>query len=78
MNAKRRNRLSKLYDQLEDMRSQLEQIKDEEQEAYDNMPEGVQTSDKGETAYEALDNLENAHGLLEEVLEGIDNAKGES
>ena len=78
MNNARRKKLSKLYDNLEGLREELEQIKDEEQEAYDNMPEGVQGSERGEIAYEAVDNLENAHTLLEEVLEGIDNAKGET
>ena len=78
MNDARRKKLSRLYDKLEGCRDELEQIRDQEQQAYDNMPVSVQDTDRGIGIYEALDNLENAHGLLEEVLEGIDNAKGET
>lgn len=78
MNAKRRNELTKLYDELKQLRERLKSIRDEEQASYDNMPEGLQTSDRRDATFDAIDNLETAHGLLEEVLEGIQAVKEES
>ena len=78
MNKSAKKQLSKLYDEIESLREKLEQIKDQQQETYDNMSERVQESERGETLYEALDNLETAHTLIEEALENIDNAKGET
>jgi phage host-nuclease inhibitor protein Gam len=43
-----------------DIRSDLESARDEEQDYYDNMPEGLKGGDKGETAQSAIDALQNA------------------
>lgn len=48
MNAERRKRLSAALEQLEAAKSEIEEIQQEEQEAYDNMPEGLQESERGE------------------------------
>lgn len=64
--------LSDAIGKAEDLHSQLEALKDEEQEYYDNMPEGLQNSDKGSVAQEAIDNLENALSALES-LKDFDN-----
>lgn len=40
MNNDRRTRLGEVRDTLDDIITQIEELKDEEQEAYDNMPEG--------------------------------------
>lgn len=45
---------------------------EEEQEAYDNMPESLQESDRGCTMQEGLDNLQSAIDSLEsEVMDVI-------
>ena len=49
MNKDRRNRIEKCISQLEDIKTELECIRDEEQEAYDNLPEGIQMSERGDT-----------------------------
>lgn len=36
----------------------VEAVKDEEEEAYDNLPEGVQESERGEAIQENVDSLE--------------------
>lgn len=74
MNKHRRTELSKLterFDELTSMacelREQLEGIRDEEQEYYDNMPESLQGGEKGETAQSAIDAMETVIMALEEV-----------
>jgi hypothetical protein len=38
---------------MDDLKSEIETIRDEEQDAYDNMPEGLQQGDRGQAAQEA-------------------------
>ena len=55
MNKTRRKWLEKTIATLEDQKLELESICEEEQEAYDNMPESLQESEKGQTMYENID-----------------------
>lgn len=41
MNKARRMRLIAVQSKLSDLKAEIEQIRDEEQEAYDNLPEGL-------------------------------------
>jgi hypothetical protein len=49
------------------LKETIEGIRDEEQEYFDNMPEGFQNGDRGSTAQEAIDNLEAAASDLDEI-----------
>lgn len=69
---------------LEDIRDQLEAIKDEEQEYFDNMPESLQRGDKGNDAMTGIEHLEIAVASMEqttsiigEALEAIGNSISE-
>lgn len=75
MNKDRRKRLEGIYEKLMEIYEELDAIIDEEQEAYDNMPESLQDSEKGERMYEGIDSLEsakddinNAATTIEEVI----------
>lgn len=48
MNKKRREEISEIIEQLECLMSEVESLKDEECEAYENLPEGIQLSEMGE------------------------------
>lgn len=61
MNMDRRNRLQKVIDDLA-------AIIDEEQEAFDNIPESIQGSERGLTAEQNLDDMNDAKGTLENIL----------
>lgn len=72
MNKTRRDALAKLLEEIqalqgkaEDLYSELESIKDEEQEVYDNMPESFQNGEKGEKVTAAVDAMEEALSELE-------------
>lgn len=86
MNAKRRNAINSiindLIDKFEDLKSeaidQLSEIRDEEQEAYDNLPEALQYSERGENMQDCIDALESFMSDLEDMeIEGTDDLLAE-
>lgn len=73
MNKDRRNQIAEVAAKLSDLealrdeiKDALEAIRDEEQEYFDNMPEGLQQSDRGYAAEEAVNQLEEAVGVLDD------------
>ena len=72
MNNKRRKEISKIVSTLEDVRDRLSDIVDEEQCAFDNMPESIQGSDRGCESEEAIDCLNDALDSIESALEYLD------
>ena len=76
MNLARKKQIAALTLELDALRTKFETLRDEEQEAYDNMPESLQSSDRGtqsETWCDALDtvviNLEDSMFELERASE---------
>lgn len=74
-----RARLEAVQAEFESIRDELESIKDAESEAFENMPESLQQSERGELAQAAVDALESAHGELDgvnldDVLSYLDTA----
>jgi flagellar biosynthesis chaperone FliJ len=72
MNAERRKQIEtarvlvhSAFSTLEEARSLLSDIRDEEQEYYDNMPESLQGGEKGDKANEAVNALESAHDEID-------------
>lgn len=63
-------RLSGAIAGLEDIRSDIEMVKEEEQEYLENMPESMQDGDKGMNAQAAIDYLEQAYDALSELIDG--------
>lgn len=51
---------------LEGVKSEIEVIRDEEQEYYDNMPESFQNGEKGQASQSAIDALEEVIGNMED------------
>jgi hypothetical protein len=103
MNKQRRKELADVMDELSkfaaalvlvpnlaEILEKLESLKDEEQDYYDNMPEGLQNGDKGAAAQQAVSDMENAISALEplrdaldefnneDILSHIDDARGEA
>lgn len=74
MNNDRRNRLQEVRESLDDVISQIEEIKDEEQEALDNMPEGLQQTERGDRMQTAIDTMDEAISAIEDVQQTIDEA----
>lgn len=74
MNKQRRKELEAILNELADLRSRLETVKDEEQDAYDNMPEGLQSSERGEKAEQACSSLDDALTAFDEIDSAINDA----
>lgn len=82
MNTKRRNAIesviNELIEKFEEIKAeaidQLSEIRDEEQEAYDNLPEALQDSERGENMQNCIDALEYFMSDLENMeIEGTDD-----
>lgn len=90
MNKARRKRIASVihtleniidYNLIESAKDELEDILWEEEDAYDNMPENLQYSMRGEASSEAIDSLQDAVDALEEavdIIDEIDNTDDEN
>lgn len=70
MNNARRGRINEIKVRLQNCLEELETLRDEEQEYFDNMPEGLQNSERGQAAESAASNLSDAYDDLEEIING--------
>lgn len=71
MNAKTRKELSEIRDILQEQLDQLEGYRDDESAKYDNLPEGLQSSERGEAMQEAAETLDSACDSLQEAIESL-------
>jgi len=76
MNNQRREKIRQLKARFQDIQTELKQtsgelssILNEEQDAFDNMPEGLQSSYRGICSEDAIDSMEEASEKLDEVIE---------
>ena len=72
MNKQRRKAISDIYDKLIDIQSNLECIRDEEQEAFDNLPESIQCSERGERMEEYISSLDEALDYVGYAVDSLD------
>lgn len=68
MNKERRNRLQKVIDQLEELKEEVASICEEEQEAYDNMPDSLQDGDRGQQIYDNISTLEDQESNIYDLI----------
>ena len=71
MNKARRKWLEEVIAKLEEQKDELENIQSEEQEAYDNMPESLQYSERGEAVGEIAGDLESYASDLQDVIDNL-------
>ena len=74
MNKQRRARIEEIVNQIGVLLYDLEEIRDEEQEYMDNMPENLQGSEKYEIAEEVVSNLESAIDSLNDAVDYANEA----
>lgn len=83
MNNNRRKEISKIIEEvesavstakekLEELKTSIESVRDEEQEYMDNMPENLQGSERYGVAEQAVDNLDSAASSIDEIIEAMD------
>jgi hypothetical protein len=74
MNETRRRLLRNVIFELEGLQVSLSDIRDLEQEAFDNLPEGLQCSDKGEAMEYAVEHIDEADSRIEDAVAEINEA----
>lgn len=74
VNKIRRKELQIISNQIEELRSSLEDLCAEEEEYRDNMPENLWGSERYDKAEEAITNMEDAISALEDAISSIDAA----
>ena len=78
MNTLRRCNLDKIIESLNTLKEEIEEIQSEEQDCFDNLPEGIQMSGKGESMEEACQSLDESMEEIDNVIVSIEEAKGEN
>ena len=74
MNKENRKELEKAIALIEDAKEIVERIKDEEQEKFDNLTEGLQQTERGQRFEETVSTLDDVFSQLEEAVYGINTA----
>jgi len=74
MNSNRRKALQIIIDKVEELKSELETLMDEEQEYFDNMPESFQYGEKGEKSETAIGEMESAVSSFDDIVLNIQTA----
>lgn len=74
MNAKRRNVLKSVKEQLEKLQEIIESEIDDEQASFDNLPDGIQMSSRGEAMEDAISAMQSTVDLLYEACDEIKEA----
>lgn len=77
MNANRRKQLSDITEEIEHIKERLEFLQEEEQEAFDNMPDNFQFGEKGDRMQASIDSIMEAADSLQDaiysIMEAIDS-----
>ena len=74
MNKQRRKEIMEIITELENIKSKLESVKSDEEFAFENMPENLQGSMRGEESQDAIDTLDTANDLVQEALDSLESA----
>lgn len=71
MNAERRKQIDTIMSILENMRNNIESVRDSEEVAYDNLPESLQNSDKGEKSQAAMTAMDSAAMDIDNAIDNL-------
>ena len=74
MNNKRRKAIEIISTKLGELKEEVETLHGEEEETYDNMPEGLQGSERGEISQSAIDSLYDAADSLDSAIASLEGA----
>lgn len=74
MNKDRRDRIAALVERLTLIRDEVEELQEQEQDAYDNMPESLQQTERGEKSEGSARCLEDAVSSLDEAVDYLNSA----
>lgn len=73
MNNERRKQIREIVKKVEGIQSDLNMVLDDEQYAYDSMPEGLQNSERGFNSEESIDLLGEAIDSIGDCIDSLNN-----
>lgn len=68
----RRKRIREALDLLQQACEIIAEVGDEEEEAFDNLPESIQESERGEKMQEYIDTINEVLGAVDEVKDNLE------
>lgn len=74
MNNTRRKSLQELIKKTEGLKLEIEELRTEEEEYYNNMPEAFQDGEKGDRAQTVIEYLDEAMTAAGDVIENLTSA----
>lgn len=75
MNKDRRKRISDIIKEIENVKDKLQDVLNEEESIFDNMPENLQCSMRGEESEESIDYMNEAIDALDNAVEQLKEIK---
>jgi hypothetical protein len=69
MNKARREQIETIVSKLYSIQEDIDSIAQDERDAFDNLPEGLQYSEKGEDMETNADDLEQASSDIEDIID---------
>lgn len=72
MNKERREELWDVYTILDDAMSKVIDVRSDEQDSFDNLPDGLQASRTGESIQEAIDWLDELESSIQSVRDKVE------
>lgn len=73
MNKTRRNRLDNILASLEKVRDDLEEVRDDEQCAFDNLPDNIKNSERGDTMEENVNTLYDLYDSIDSLISDMND-----
>lgn len=67
MNRQRRKRLTEAFEKVAEVMEILEEVKSEEEESYDNLPDNFRDGDRDEEMQNYIEMLDEAYGYLDDA-----------
>jgi hypothetical protein len=67
MNRQKRKRLGKAFDLIAEAEEILEEVKSEEEDSYENLPDNFRDGDKGEEMQNYIEMLDESIGYLQDA-----------
>lgn len=74
MNNTRRKSLRELIERTEGIKQEIEELRTEEEEYYNNMPEAFQDGEKGDRAQTVIEYLDEAMTAAGDMIENLTSA----
>lgn len=71
MNKSRRQELKLTISELEEIQTRIEMVKDEESDAFENLPDGLKYSEKGEKMSENVETLNDVYDSIFDMIDSI-------